>query len=49
MEPARLVGDMGIRGNIFGIKKVEIYQNFTTVTNPDISINTVGRESAKKH
>ena len=40
---------MGTRENNADIKKVQTYQNIITETNPDKSINTVGRESRKKN
>ena len=41
--PARLEGNMGTREITAGINKVQIYQNVITATDPDKSINTVGR------
>ena len=46
---ARLAGNTDTRENNSGIKKVRTYQIFITATNPDRSINTVGRESRKKN
>ena len=47
--PARLAGNMGISQKTYGIEKVQTYQNITTVTKMDMSINNSARKSRKKN
>ena len=47
--PKWLAGDKVTRENTDVIKKVGTYQNFITETKPEMSRNTIGRESGKKN